>query len=211
MKRSCDFLSVYFIMGSQDCPRRSPEDILEEAIQGGITCFQFREKHPHLHMHHVVDLGKRLRAMCKKHQIPFIVNDRVDLAIILEADGVHIGQEDLPAPQVRKLIGEERFLGVSAKTETEALEAVQNGADYIGVGPMFSTKSKSDAGHPVGPETITRIRQAVGTAFPIVGIGGIDQKNARFVREAGADGVAVISAIAQSESPKQAALALKHE
>lgn len=209
MKWSCDYLSVYFIMGSQDCPGRSPEKILEEAIKGGITCFQFREKHPGLHMHHVVDLGKRLRAICQKHQVPFIVNDRVDLAIILEADGVHIGQEDLPAPEVRKLIGKERFLGVSAKTETEALEAIQNGADYIGVGPMFSTRSKSDAGQPVGPETITRIRKAVGTAFPIVGIGGIDQKNAQLVREAGADGVAVISVIAQSHSPGQAAMALR--
>jgi thiamine-phosphate pyrophosphorylase len=210
MKWSDDVLSVYFIMGTQDCSGRSPENILEEAIHGGITCFQFREKHPDLHMHQVVDLGFRLRAICQKHQIPFIVNDRVDLALILEADGVHIGQEDLPAFHVRKLIGKERILGVSARTETEALEAVQNGADYIGVGPMFATKSKSDAGYPVGPETITRIRSVVGETFPIVGIGGINRQNARQVREAGANGVAVISAIAQSRSPRQAAEALKN-
>ncbi|MBA4601662.1 thiamine phosphate synthase [Thermoactinomyces mirandus] len=202
-------LNVYFIMGSQDCPNEKPEEVLRKAMAGGITCFQFREKHPRLHMHQAVELGKRLRAMCKNHSIPFIVNDRVDLALILEADGVHIGQEDLPVQEARKLIGHNRILGVSAKTPAEALAARRDGADYIGVGPMFVTMSKQDAGQAIGPGRITEIRKTVGAEFPIVGIGGIHPQNAKLVLEAGADGVAVISAISRSDSPKTAAQKLK--
>ncbi len=204
-----DILNVYFIMGSQDCPGRKPEQVLEEAIAGGITCFQYREKKSGLHMHQTVKLGKRLQSICKRSGIPFIVNDRVDLALILNADGVHIGQEDLPAPEVRKLIGNHQILGVSAKTPSEALTARQHGADYIGVGPMFDTISKLDAGQAIGPARITEIRKSAGSEFPIVGIGGINPRNANLVLEAGADGVAVISAISRSESPRTTVQKLK--
>ncbi|MGA8941184.1 MAG: thiamine phosphate synthase [Thermoactinomyces sp.] len=209
MNQIRDILNVYFIMGSQDCPGQKPEWVLEEAIAGGITCFQFREKNSGLHMHQAVELGKRLQAICKRNSIPFIVNDRVDLALILDADGVHIGQEDLPAREVRKLIGNQRILGVSAKTPAEALAARQDGADYIGVGPMFATLSKPDAGQAIGPERISEIRKFTGFEFPIVGIGGINPQNANLVLEAGADGVAVISAISGSKSPAEAAKKLK--
>lgn len=204
-----DILNVYFIMGSQDCSGRKPEQILEEAIAGGITSFQFRDKKSGLHMHQVVELGKRLQTICKRSSIPFIVNDRVDLALILNADGVHIGQEDLPARDVRRIIGNDRILGVSAKTPSEALAARQHGADYIGVGPMFVTTSKLDAGQAIGPARITEIRKSAGSEFPIVGIGGISPQNANLVLEAGADGVAVISAISRSKSPGAAAQKLK--
>ncbi|MBA4541537.1 MULTISPECIES: thiamine phosphate synthase [Thermoactinomyces] len=198
-------LSLYFIMGSQDCPHQDPVRVLEQAINGGITCFQYREKNSGLHMHQTVLLGKKLRRLCREHGIPFLVNDRVDLALILEADGVHIGQEDLPASEVRKIIGPDRILGVSAETPAEAEQAMLDGADYIGVGPMYSTLSKKDAGEPIGPDAIQQIRRQIGSDFPIVGIGGITPERTPQVMEAGADGVAVISAISKSGEPSEAA------
>ncbi|SFI80942.1 thiamine phosphate synthase [Thermoflavimicrobium dichotomicum] len=196
-------LSMYLVMGSQDCPNHDPITILEQAIEGGITCFQFREKNSGRSWADIIALGKRLRQICADHQIPFIVNDRVDLGMILEADGIHVGQDDLPAAEVRKLIGSHRILGVSAKTTEQAHQAVQNGADYIGVGPMFETVSKPDASAPIGPEAIKHIRKNL-PQFPIVGIGGITPERTAPVISAGADGVAVISAITQAESPLKA-------
>jgi thiamine-phosphate pyrophosphorylase len=196
-------------MGSQDCPNQNPVEVLQQAIQGGITCFQFREKGSALSLRETVQLGKKLKQVCDEHRIPFIVNDRVDLAMILEATGVHIGQEDLPADEVRQLLGPDRLIGVSAETSAEAIQAVKDGADYIGVGPMFSTSSKPDAGQPIGPEAIRLIRSHVN--IPIVGIGGITPERASLVMDAGAQGVAVISAITKTTDPEQAAKAfLKH-
>jgi thiamine-phosphate pyrophosphorylase len=193
-------LSLYLVMGSQDCPHQNPVEILEEAIAGGITCFQFREKLSGKTGIEIIRLGRQLRQICADHQIPFIVNDRVDLGLILEADGIHIGQDDLPAYEVRKLIGPRRLLGVSAKTPAEAHKALQDGANYIGVGPMFTTSSKLDASAPIGPKAIEHIRQELPD-IPIVGIGGITTERAGQVISAGADGVAVISAITKSSSP----------
>jgi thiamine-phosphate pyrophosphorylase len=151
-----------------------------------------------------VELGRQLRAVCREHGIPFIVNDRVDLALILDADGVHIGQEDLPVPDVRRIIGS-RLLGVSTETVEEARRAVAEGADYLGVGPMFATSTKPDAGDPIGPSAITRIRREIGAEIPLVGIGGVTPERAPEVLAAGADGVAVISAISRAASPVEAA------
>ncbi|MGA9174277.1 MAG: thiamine phosphate synthase [Thermoactinomyces sp.] len=210
MNRIKNSLSLYFIMGSQDCPHQDPVLVLKQAIAGGITCFQFREKNSGLHMHQTVELGKKLRGLCREHRIPFLVNDRVDLALILEADGVHIGQDDLPAAEVRKIIGQNRILGVSAGTPAEAEQAMLDGADYIGVGPMFSTLSKKDAGEPIGPSAIKQIRERIGDSFAIVGIGGITPERTPQVIEAGADGVSVISAISKSENPFEAARRFRH-
>ncbi|MBA4494534.1 thiamine phosphate synthase [Paenactinomyces guangxiensis] len=202
-----DNLYLYFIMGSQDCPNHNPVEVLKQAIQGGITCFQYREKNSGLNMRETVRLGKELRNICRQHKIPFIVNDRVDLALILEATGVHVGQEDLPAAEVRRIIGPSRILGVSAETPEEAKHAFADGADYIGVGPMFSTSSKPDAGQPIGPAAISRIRNHLPFGSLIVGIGGITPKRAPDVLAAGADGVAVISAISKDKQPAHAAQA----
>lgn len=203
-------LSVYLVMGSQDCRDRDPIRVLEQAIAGGITLFQFREKGSRLTLSETVSLGRQLREVCAAHHIPFIVNDRVDLALILDADGVHIGQEDLPAPEVRRLIGDERWLGVSCETPSEAEEARTAGANYIGVGAMYATRSKADAGEPIGPEAIAEIRRTLSSPLPMVGIGGITPRNAPEVIRSGADGVAVISAIAGSPDPRQAAEQLKN-
>lgn len=202
---SKDVLSLYFIMGSQDCKHHPPLSILKRAIEGGITCFQFREKGSHLNMRETLALGQALRAECRKHRIPFIVNDRIDVALLLEADGVHVGQEDIPAKDVRRLVGHDMWIGVSARTMEEATEAIRDGADYIGVGPMYPTRSKRDAKPPVGTRGVRTLRRQLGDSFPIVAIGGIDHTNASAIMYAGADGIAVISAIAGQDDPADAA------
>lgn len=197
--------ALYLVMGSQDCRGRDPVQVLEQAIDGGITLFQFREKNSSLTLRETVSLGERLRNLCRKHRIPFIVDDRADLALVLDADGLHIGQEDLPAREARRLIGPHRLLGVSAETVDEAEQALRDGADYLGVGPIYATSTKPDAGKPIGPQTIAEMRKKLSSPVPIVGIGGIDISGVAEVIRAGADGIAVVSAIAGKPDPRMAA------
>lgn len=199
------YLRVYFIMGSQDCPGgTSPVDILKSATRGGITCFQFREKTSSLSMKETLALGRALRDECRQAHIPFIVNDRVDLALLLEADGVHVGQGDIPASEVRKLIGDDLWLGVSAHTAEEAEQAISEGADYLGVGPVFPTRSKEDTEPVLGLDGLASFCSKVGGKIPVVAIGGITSANASRVISSGADGIAVISAIASATEPQMA-------
>ncbi|KYD32538.1 MULTISPECIES: thiamine phosphate synthase [Bacillaceae] len=196
-------LKVYFIMGSTNC-KKQPLEVLTEAIDGGITLFQFREKGSGaLVGEQKYEFAKQLQAICQKRGIPFIVNDDVELALAIDADGVHIGQDDEDARIVREKIGD-KILGVSAHNLKEAQAAVAAGADYIGVGPIYPTKSKADAKQAQGPGIIRLLRNN-GIAIPIVGIGGITAENAGEVMSAGADGVSVISAIASATSPFMAA------
>jgi thiamine-phosphate pyrophosphorylase len=140
--------------------------------------------------------------------VPFIVNDRIDVALAVDADGVHIGREDLPASVARRIIGPGKILGVSAETAEEAVEAERDGADYLGVGPVFEARgTKADAGVPLGLDLIARIRR--GCPLPVVAIGGIHAGNARSVRDAGADAVAVISAVVSADDVAQAARSLR--
>ncbi|GGG03703.1 thiamine phosphate synthase [Paenibacillus abyssi] len=192
-----ELLKVYLVMGSPNCTK-NPVFVLEEAIKGGITLFQFREKgEGSLADRSKYALGKELMQLCRQHRIPFIVNDDVDLAVALDADGVHIGQEDEPVEAVRCKIGN-KMLGVSAHTYEEALSAAQQGADYLGLGPIYPTQTKSDAKSVQGLSLIQELRGR-GLMIPIVGIGGITAENAGAVMKAGADGVAVVTAISQSE------------
>jgi len=192
-------LKVYFIMGSVNC-KKSPFEVLTEAIDGGITLFQFREKGSGaLVGEQKYEFAKQLQAICQKRGIPFIVNDDVELALAIDADGVHIGQDDEDARIVREKIGD-KILGVSAHNLAEAQAAAAAGADYIGVGPIYPTKSKADAKQAQGPGMIRLLRDN-GIDIPIVGIGGITAENASEVMNAGADGVSVISAIASAPSP----------
>ncbi|OQM44279.1 thiamine-phosphate diphosphorylase [Anoxybacillus sp. UARK-01] len=196
-------LRVYFIMGSNNC-ERSPLEVLAEAIEGGITMFQFREKGKGaLLKKEQYALAKELQALCRKHHIPFIVNDDVELALELDADGVHIGQDDERADVVRKKIGN-KILGVSAHNLAEAKRAIEQGADYLGVGPIFPTSTKEDAKEAQGT-AVLRLMREHGLSIPIVGIGGITANNAKKVIAAGADGVSVISAISLAPSPKKSA------
>lgn len=204
MKR---LLKVYFIAGSTNC-LKDPVGVLQEAIEGGITLFQYREKgEGGLHGKDKLELGKKLQCLCQENGIPFIVNDDIELALELDADGVHIGQEDEDAGAVRKRIGD-RILGVSVHSLEEAEIAKLAGADYFGVGPIFPTETKKDTKAVQGT---VLLKELIEFDIPIVGIGGINAGNAAEVMQAGADGVSVITAISHADNIKEAAAALKSE
>ncbi|WP_339190707.1 thiamine phosphate synthase [Paenibacillus sp. FSL P2-0121] len=193
-----DLLKVYFIMGSVNC-RKAPVKVLQEAVVGGITMFQFREKGTgSLSDKARLNLGRRLQKICHTNGVPFIVNDDIDLAIALDADGIHVGQEDTPALAIRQLLGENKIIGVSAHSFAEAQQAIADGADYLGVGPIYPTSSKEDAKAVQGTAMIEELRNK-GITIPLVGIGGITLQNVASVLTAGADGISVISAIAGAE------------
>ena len=209
MKVSNQHMQVYFVMGSTNCTN-SPLEVLTEAIEGGITFFQYREKGIGAKVgEQKYELAKQLMEVCRANKVPFIVNDDIELALTLDADGVHVGQDDGDLAAIRKKIGQNKILGISTHNVEEALEAVKIGADYIGVGPMFFTSTKEDIEEVKGPSVISTIRQA-GVTLPIVGIGGISIENAQEVLEAGANGVAVISAISKATSPTEAVIELKN-
>ncbi|MED0658009.1 thiamine phosphate synthase [Anoxybacillus ayderensis] len=194
-------LSLYFVMGSVDCTK-DPLAVLDEAIEGGITMFQFREKGKGaLAGVEKYRLAEKLFERCLAHNIPFIVNDDVDLALALQADGVHVGQEDEAAERVRDRIGD-RYLGVSVHNLNEVKQALSARADYVGLGPIFPTVSKKDAKQACGLAMIKHIR-AHEKNVPLVAIGGITQQTAKQVIEAGADGIAVISAICRAEQIRE--------
>jgi thiamine-phosphate pyrophosphorylase len=202
-----ELLKVYFIMGSTNC-EQDPQKILSDAILGGVTLFQLREKGPQaLTDTKRLDFARKLQSICKSYGVPFIVNDDIELALALDADGVHIGQDDESAKVVRSQIGA-KILGVSAHTIEEAQRAKADGADYLGIGPIFPTRSKDDAKAVQGTKLIRMLREQ-GMDIPIVGIGGITPMNARSVIDDGADGVSVISAISMAESASEAARKLK--
>ncbi|QPC45670.1 thiamine phosphate synthase [Mangrovibacillus cuniculi] len=190
-------LEIYFILGSQNA-KKDPLETVKEALEGGITCFQFREKGiGSLQGAEKRELATSLFALCQQYHVPFIINDDVDLAIELDADGVHVGQEDEDIASVREKIGPSKMLGVSVHTKEELRRAAEL-ADYVGIGPVFGTRSKDDAKEPAGTWLIEHATKMY-PSLPKVGIGGITPENAVIVRNAGADGVAVISAIAASK------------
>ena len=193
-----NYLRKYFIMGSQDCDR-DPEIILQEAIDAGITAFQFREKGKgSLNGEAKIDLGEKLRALCRNHNIPFFINDDVELATTLDVDGIHVGQDDEKIVNLQSEFPN-LLIGLSVSNEAELKRSPIHLVDYVGAGPIFGTTSKDDAKAAVGTEWIKFLRNK-HRYLPIVGIGGINTSNAQQVIEAGADGVAVISAITKSEN-----------
>ncbi|MBR7879547.1 MULTISPECIES: thiamine phosphate synthase [Bacillus] len=204
-----DMLSVYFIMGSNNTSA-DPVSVVKKAIEGGATLFQFREKGSgSLTGEERVLFAKRVQDVCRQAGIPFIINDDVELALRLEADGVHIGQDDADAEETRAAIGD-MILGVSAHNVSEVKRAEEAGADYVGMGPVYPTETKKDAEAVQGVTLIEEVRRQ-GITIPIVGIGGITADNAAPVIEAGADGVSMISAISQAEDPKAAARKFSEE
>ncbi|WP_426447323.1 thiamine phosphate synthase [Paenibacillus sp. S-38] len=198
-------LAVYLVTDTAGYEQFSAAQIVREAIAGGVTLVQLRDKQSQLR--DVLPAGREIRELCRSAGIPFVVNDRVDLALLLEADGVHVGQDDLPGLEARRLLGPDAIVGISAGTMEEAEWAVSQGADYLGVGPVYATASKSDAGEAIGTELIAQIRSR-WPHLPLVGIGGIHAGNAAPVLAAGAQGVAVISAITRQKNPQAAAKGL---
>lgn len=204
-----DLLSVYFIMGSNNTGGE-PLTVIEQALKGGVTLFQFREKGEGvLKAGDQKAFARQVQALCKQFNVPFIINDDVELALELDADGVHIGQDDDKAADVRARIGD-KILGVSAHTLEEVLKAEKDGADYIGAGPVYPTETKRDTKAVQGVSLIQEIRRQ-GIGIPVVGIGGITVENCVPVIEAGADGISVISAISKAADPKQAAKAFSEK
>jgi thiamine-phosphate pyrophosphorylase len=174
------------------------EDV-RAALEGGVRIVQYREKT--LSFREQIVEALRIKKLCRAAGATFIVNDRVDLALSMEADGVHLGQEDMPMEIARRLMGQDKLIGITVHNVGEALEAVADGADYLGASPIFATSTKADAGIPIGLEGLREIRTKI--EIPIVGIGGITKENARQVIEAGADAVCAISAIVTQESVRE--------
>lgn len=193
-------LKVYFICGSQDIPDGvTIHEVVREALEAGITMFQFREKGPGARVgDEKALLATELFKLCKEYHVPFIVNDDVTLAKQINADGIHLGQDDVAISDVASQF-KDKIIGLSVGNVEEYHNSDLTNVDYIGVGPMYATRSKDDSNHPVGPEMIPTLRQYVND-LPIVAIGGIDVNNANEIVEAGADGLSVISVIAKSEN-----------
>jgi len=178
--------------------------IVGEAIRGGATIVQIRAKN--LGTREFLDTAKRLAGQLKGSRIPFIINDRADIALACGADGIHLGRDDMPYAEARRIMGRERLIGLSAATPEEAEEAERRGADYLGVWPVFPTLTKETGRPPLGCAGLKAIRSRV--AIPILAIGGIRADNAAAVIAAGADGVAVVSAILSAADPARAAASL---
>lgn len=204
MKFSRESLKLYAVTDRTWLNNRTLGQVVSEAISGGATLIQLREKN--LGYEAFKYQALEIQELCKKNNIPFIVNDNVNLALDVNADGIHVGQDDMEAGNVRALIGPKKILGVSVRTPEEAVLAEKNGADYLGAGAVFHTGSKSDA-VDITHETLKKICSSV--KIPVVAIGGINAKNARELSGSGIAGLAVISAIFASHDIKGAAQELR--
>ncbi|MDW8121309.1 MAG: thiamine phosphate synthase [Armatimonadota bacterium] len=181
-------------------------DIVRYAVEGGASAVQLRDKQATTRQ--LWEWGLAIREITSRAKVLFFVNDRVDIALACEADGVHLGDDDLPVPAARRLLGAKRLIGRSVANEEEAIAAIRQGADYVSLGSIFATDTKPDAGPPVGLERLKKVRSVLPQDYPLVAIGGINLSNADKVFEAGADAVAVISAVAKADDPSQAVRSL---
>ncbi len=179
------------IADSQACGKKRLSKIIDEAVNSGTTLVQLRGKD--LAIQDFLNLAFEIAEIVKTKKVPFLINDRIDVALACDADGVHLGQEDLPLQHAKRILGKSRLIGISANSILEAVDAEKQGADYIGVGPIFFTSSKKELGQILGIPGLKAIREKV--SIPILAIGGINKENVREVIQAGADGIAVISAI----------------
>ncbi len=191
---------LYVIIDTQALKGRQHLEVASEVIRGGARTIQLRDKVQS--KGELLPIAQKLKALCAEHNVLFIMNDYLDVALATNADGLHLGQEDLPIKVARKLLPIDKILGGSARTIEQATAAQSAGADYIGVGAMYPTSS-NDLATVVGPERLRQIKQVV--SLPLVAIGGITRDNAPEIIAAGADSVAVISAILGAESPEEAA------
>ena len=199
--------SLYLVTDRSLSRGRGTVEIVRAAVAGGVTCVQLREKS--CGPREFIEEARALVAVLRDTGVPLIVNDRVDVALAAGANGVHLGQRDMALADARRLGPPGWIIGISAESVEDAIRAEREGADYIGVSPVFATPTKTDTAPPLGLEGLRAIRAAV--KIPLVAIGGIHAGNAREVIRAGADGLAVVSAIASADSPQAAAAALRRE
>jgi thiamine-phosphate pyrophosphorylase len=183
-----------------------PVELARMALEGGAGMVQLRRKTAS--GRDLYEWALRIQELCRQRHALFIINDRIDIALAIHADGVHLGQQDLPASAARTLLGPETLIGVSVSTPEEALRAAEDGASYIGAGHIFPTFSKDKPSKPIGTTAIRTIANAAG--LPVIAIGGIDLNNAGEVIRAGAKGIAVISAVSGSDDPVSATRELVH-
>lgn len=193
--------TLYFVTDSKLIGRRSLLFVVRRAVAGGAGVIQLREKE--FSAGRFLKEAEILSTFLRKKEIPFIINDRVDIALACGADGVHLGQDDLSIKVARKILGDNKIIGASCHTVAQAKRAGREGADYIGAGQVFHTDTKSIVQHPINVEKLTAIVKSV--SIPVIAIGGIKPENAQAVMESGCAGVAVISAIATSKKPEKTA------
>ena len=220
MKNIQEILPLYFVAGTQDCrhlddnPADNLLSVLKQALDGGITCFQFRDKGK-FSLENSPDEQRSLaiscRNLCHQYDVPFIVDDNVDLALEIEADGIHVGQNDTPVKTIRAKTNKPLIIGWSINRLDEAKIGEEiSEIDYFGVGPIFTTQSKENPSPTLGMEFIQTLRNG-GITKPLVAIGGVKLEHVKTLRKYGADGVAVITAITQANDIKATTQALKEE
>jgi thiamine-phosphate pyrophosphorylase len=197
--------SLYLVTDRGLSRGRSTLDIVREAVAGGVSCVQLREKQ--CPTREFIAEARAIKAVLAAAGVPLIINDRLDVALAVAADGVHLGQQDMAIADARAIAGPSLIIGISAESLADAVRAERDGADYVGISPVFATATKNDTAPPLGLAGIRQIRAAV--SLPLVAIGGIHQDNAQAVLAAGADGLAVVSAIVAAPCPKSAAEELR--
>ena len=201
MKHASIDYSLYLVTDRSLARGRAMLDIVRAAVQGGVTCVQLREKT--CATREFIEEALAVKEFLRSRGVPLIINDRLDVALAVGADGVHLGKKDMPLAAARAIVTDTMRIGISAESLADAIAAQQGGADYLGVSPIFATPTKTDAAAPLGLVGLQAIRRAV--YIPLVGIGGLNRQNAAAVVRCGADGVAVVSAIVAAEDPEQAA------
>ena len=204
MKKEDIDYSVYLVTDRRNKTDEEFLNIIEEAIKGGTTIVQLREKTASTKEFY--DLALRVKEITSRYGVPLLINDRIDIALAIDSEGVHIGQDDMPADIAREIIGEDKILGVSASTVEEAKKAENDSADYIGSGAVFPTATKDDA-DSVSKEELKEIVDSID--IPVVAIGGITVENASSLKDSGIAGFSVVSAIMSAEDPKEASKKLK--
>jgi thiamine-phosphate pyrophosphorylase len=205
-KRESTMKGLYFVTDRGLCGAKPLTDVVLQAIRGGAVCVQLREKD--VSTRFFVEEARRIKALMAPFRVPLIINDRLDVALAVDADGVHVGQSDMPYDIARKLMGPKAIIGLSVETWEDVERAQGLDCDYLGVSPVFATPTKTDTKEPWGLEGLARIRAF--SRHPLVGIGGLNAENAEAVVMAGADGVAVVSAICAVADPYAASRELSH-
>lgn len=200
MKNDINY-SLYLVTDQDLCLGRSLIDVVMEAVQGGVSVVQIREKNSETRDFY--ELARAMKQGLKGKKVPLIINDRVDVALAVDADGVHVGQKDLPCSVIRKMLGPDKIIGVSINTFEQIHKAHEDGADYLSLSPVYPTPTKPDTTEPFGIDGLIKARKM--TTKPLITIGGINKSNIGKIMATGVDGVALVSAICSAPSPRDAA------